>query len=389
MNQRLAALDFITGCLGVRSDPDADGILRSTVISGRLDWQLVLGIANIQKIAPTLWVALRNRKLVECLPAEIRERFFKIYVLNVLRNKDFAGQVIEVVRQLNSIGIEPILLKGSVSLFLKTFDDFGSRAMADIDILVPKKSAEECWNALHTLGYLPIEANPFFYVDYQEHHHLQPLYRLGKCGTVEIHRDALPNSAARILPTSLIWQQSERIANQLGLMMRSPSPTHRLLLNLLHSDLINKTCARGKISLRSLYELATMQVIYRERIDWEIIRKLMTYGGQAPTLSASLYLAQRLLGNPIAERTRPTSGAVFHYARTRLQARWKWLDELVERAFWFSEENICGRYCCDNSFWSIFKGRFRLMTYLSWKYTNLALRCIERKISIDRAQINR
>ena len=377
MNPRLAALDFITGCLSVRSDPDLDEMLRSAIISGRLEWQIILDIANNQKVAPTFWVALRKRRLIEYLPSEARDCLFKYHLLNALRNKGLTEQAIEVVRQLNTIGIEPILLKGSASLFVKTFEDPGSRVMVDLDILVPKQSAEDCWNSLLNVGYLPIEDNPHFYIDYQSrHHHLRPLFRPGEYGTIEIHRDALPSSAARILPTQLIWEQAEPVINQLGIAMRVPSPTHRILHNLLHSDLIDQTHARGKIALRSLHELVMMQLIERDRIDWQAIRQLMDRGGQARVLRASLNLAHRWFGNPMPERMRPTLRAAAHYARIRLQVRWHWLDEFVERLFWFSTPSICERYHCDDNFWSVAKGRVRFAVHLACKYSSRGFRLI-------------
>ena len=383
MNKRLASFDFIVSCLSAQSDSYTNENLHSAIVSGRLDWQLILNIANIQKITPAFWVALKTRRLAEYLPPETRKHLFKNYLLNALKNKDFVGQAIEAVRQLNSIGIEPILLKGGASLFVKTFDDPGSRFMADLDILIPKKSAEECWNALRNLGYLPIETSSHFHVDYQGcHHHLHPLYHPNRYGTIEIHKDALPNSAARILPTSLIWEQSEFVPDQFSLMMRVPSPTHRLLHNLLHSDLINETYARGKLSLWSLYELAALQAIYRERIDWATISELMIRGGQAHILEASLYLTHRLLGSPIVDGIYPTLGSAVHHARTRLQIRWDWLDQLVERAFYFSKDSICERYNCDDSFWSLTKGRLHLSALLSWKYINQVSRFIGRQLSM-------
>ena len=65
MNQQLAAFDFITECIGIRDTTDINEILHSTVISGHLDWPTILAISNAKKIASTLWVALRKRKLVE------------------------------------------------------------------------------------------------------------------------------------------------------------------------------------------------------------------------------------------------------------------------------------------------------------------------------------
>lgn len=376
MNQRLAALDFITTCLGIRGAPEVDEHLRSIAVSGRLDWRILLDLAHAQKIAPALWVALRNRKMVEHLPAEARERLFKTYLLNTLKNKGLREQAITAVRQINAIGVEPILLKGGISLFVKTFDDPGSRVMVDLDILVPKTSAEACWNALLDIGYLPIADNPHCYVNYQNHHHLRPLYRPGEQGAIELHRDALPNSAARILPTQRIWDQAGPVVDESGIALRVPSPTYRVLHNLLHADLINQTHVRGLTALRSLHELAMMQRLYRERLDWETMRRLMERGGQGRVLRASLYLAHRYFGSPLPDCMRPTPGAIAHHARTRLQIRWPWLDEFVERLFWFSTLSIRERYHCDDRFWSVTRGRLHLVAQLACKYSSRAFRWI-------------
>ena len=253
--------------------------------------------------------------------------------------------------------------------------------MVDLDILVPEKSAEGCWDSLRTLGYLPIEDGHNYHIDYDTHHHLRPLYHPNWHGTVEIHREALPSSAARILPTKLIWNQSEPVINELGITMRIPSPTHRVLHNLLHSDLINQTYIRGNISLRSLHELVMMQSIYNKQIDWKNIQQLMDKGGQEKVFHASLYLAHRLFGSPLPDQTCMKSGAIIHYARTRLQIGWNWTNELVERAFWFSAQSICERYNCYNSFFSITKWRIHLAAYLAWKYSRQAFHVIGHQIS--------
>jgi hypothetical protein len=325
-----------------------------------------MDIAQFQRIAPALWAALRSRGLIEYLPFEVRNDLFKLHLRNALRNRGLRDQAIEAIRQINSIGVEPLLLKGSVSLLVETFDDPGARFMADLDILVPRSAAEACWNALCALGYLPVEDNPHYHIDYANcHHHLRPLYRPGSFGTIEIHRDALPDSAARILPTLMIWDESEPVGNSLNLRIRIPSATHRVLHNLLHSDLINQTYVRGRVSLRSLHEVAVMQTICREELDWETIRQMVDRSGHGRILRATLYLADRLFGSPMPDGIRGTFGSVIHYARSRLQVRWSWLDELVERLFWFSTPSICERYRCDDRFLSVTKGRVRLAWHLA------------------------
>jgi hypothetical protein len=133
MNVRSAALDFITGCLSVRNEPDHNDALCATIASGRLDWPTVILIANTELMTPALWVALRDRQLTEYLPADVCEYLSEFYRLNKTRNAHLRKQVIEAVCQLNAIDIEPLLLKGAVGLFVETFGDPGSRVMTDLD----------------------------------------------------------------------------------------------------------------------------------------------------------------------------------------------------------------------------------------------------------------
>ena len=367
MSPRLLAFDFIAGCLSVRDDPDTDRILRSSMAAGSLDWDLIIAMADRQNIAPALWAALSKRALAALLPAKARGTLFKQHLLNTFKNKAFKDQAVALVRQFNAVGIEPVLLKGAVSLFLATFDDPGARVMADLDILVPAQSAQACWEALCAAGYQPIDDKFNVTVDYARHHHLRPLYRPNYYGTVEIHREALPESAARILPTALVWAEAEPVVNPFGVAMKAPSPSHRVLHNLLHSGLINGTYARGAPALRSLHELAAMQAVHGNAIDWKGLAQMLGRSGQGKVLSGSLYLAQRLLGNPLPEGIPGAARAVLHHARIRSQLRWSGLDELVERVCWFSKASICEFYRCGDDFWSVGKSRLRLGMQLIWK----------------------
>jgi hypothetical protein len=106
----------------------------------------------------------------------------------------------------------------------------------------------------------------------------------------------------------------------------------------------------------------------------------MEQGGQGRVLRATLYLAHRYLGSSMPDRLHPTAGALAHHARTRLQFRWPWLDEFVERLFWFSTASICERYHCDDRFWPVARGRIRLATHLAGKYSGRAFRLIGHQI---------
>jgi hypothetical protein len=384
MNVRLAALDFITGCLSVCNEPDHNDALCSTIASGRLDWQTVILIANTELLTPALWVALRDRQLTKYLPADVYDYLSELYRLNKTRNAHLRAQVIEVMQQLNAIDIEPLLLKGAVGLFVETFGDPGSRMMTDLDILVPEDAAQACWNTLREIGYRPVEDRqdqrttgpPLsdWPAGYRQHQHLHPLHRPGEYGTVEIHRSALAShcSGAGLLPTQLLWRNTEHIQAS-GAEMAVPTPTYRILHNLVHSVITDRAYLRGRIPLRPLHETAQMQINFRKSIEWENIREQFASCGKSKVLQGFLYLSHKYFNTPLPDAIPRTAGSVVHHARARLQARWEWpkniiepvLDfwatEVVERVNHLSAENICARYQCENDFLSITKGRIKLV----------------------------
>lgn len=375
MSARLRALDFIVDCLSVRSDLQTEQALRSAIVSSDIHWDQMLEIVTEQKIAPAFWTALEKRALAGLLPAEVRKLLFKAHLLNTLKNKALKEQAIEIISKFNGIGVEPLLLKGAVSLFVKTFDDPGTRVMADLDVLVPASSAQQCWNLLRAAGYEPIADNPHFLIDYAYHHHLRPLYRPCDRSMVEIHREGLPESTARILPTTLIWKHAEEVVNPFGIRMKAPSPSHRILHNILHSDVINRTYVRGGIVLRALHELAAIQTRETKAIDWATLERMMERGGQKKVFDASVYLMHRLLKVPMPANLRKTFRSRLHFEKTQLQLRWGGLHKLMVRASWFSAHDICERYRCRNDFWSVGKGRLRLAARLFRK--PFAKRCLD------------
>jgi hypothetical protein len=384
MNVRLAALDFITGCLSVRNEPNHNDTLFSTIASGRLDWPTVILIANTELVTPAFWVALKDRQMTQYLPADVYDYLSELYRLNKTRNAHLRAQVIEVVYWLNTIDIEPLLLKGAVGLFVETFGDPGSRVMTDLDILVPEHAAQACWNTLCKIGYRPFEdrqdqrtTNPpisDWPAGYRQHQHLHPLHRPGEYGTVEIHRSALAShcSGSGLLPTQLLWRNTERIQASRA-EMAVPTPTYRVLHNLVHSMITDRAYLRGRIPLRPLHETAQMQVNYRKSIDWENIQKRFASCSKSKVLQGFLYLSHKYFDTPLPDAIPRTAGSVIHHARARLLTRWEWpkdiiepvLDfwatEVVERVNHLSAENICARYQCENDFLSITQGRMRLV----------------------------
>lgn len=355
MNARLSALRFVVGCLSVPNSGNTNEELRASIERGDVDWQHVRDLADGERIAPALWIAVRNRGLANALPPNVRGELWKIHLFNSLRNKRFREQALAVFRVLNAIGVRPMILKGGASLFDQTFEDPGSRVMVDLDLLVPRERAEECWATLRLQSYDPIAID----FDYSNHHHLRPLYRPGEQGTVEVHRELLPHPTALALARTLAWNHVQP-REESGTLFGIPSPTIRVLHSILHSAVVDRAYARADLSLKSLFEIAALQRAFGGAIDWVAIQNAMAEHGLSEIISSWMYSMHRWFGDPIPYCVRPTIRSTLHFERTRLQARWRGSARVVDRLMSYSAESICKRYDCSNRFWPVLSGRLRL-----------------------------
>jgi hypothetical protein len=330
VNARLAALDSLSSCLRVGKTTEHVAALERDITEERIEWSGVISLASARLLSPTLWVELHRHGLLDSVPAEVASYLGEVHRLNTLRNRRLQAQLTELLHKLNATGIEPVLLKGAVSLYAINYDDPGSRMLTDIDILVPRQKAIECWHLLISLGYVPVNDGG----DYSHHNHLEPLSRAGEYAVVEIHRDVLRSTVTgRLFGVSLTQAETEQITRYVnnsaerivvdGAVARVPSPTARVMHCLLHAALSEFNAYRsGTLPLRSLYELSLLVTLFGDEIDWDLIRNFLKSGRKPQMLQAWIYLAHRLFGCALPPGWEATPRALSHYLRCRLQARW-------------------------------------------------------------------
>jgi hypothetical protein len=351
-----SSIDFLCWCLAVEINPSADLALRAAISSGGLNWGSILTHANEQLITPALWVALQKRGLENELPTEVRGYLKEVHRLNRLRNERLRAQAREAAAALNELGITPVLLKGTASLFVPIYDDPGSRVMLDLDILVPEEAANGCWGKLHDVGYSAIGCGR----DLSRHHHLEPLQRPGEYATIEIHRDAVGSEAQCILPTGDVWRHCGHIDDG-NVRMCVPQPTMSLLHNLVHAAVAHRGYETAAGHLRAIHELALTGTLQRDRIDWERIASSFRRSGNGNILVAWVYLAHRLFDADLPKFVRRTPSVNLYYLRYRLQARWPWTDALAQRLLVFSSRNVSERYQCGTGLVPLGIGRIRIL----------------------------
>jgi hypothetical protein len=334
MNSRLAALDVISRILWVDKTSEDVAALRRQIREQEIDWPPALWTANQNLITPSLWPELLGLGLADETPPEIQNYLAEIHRLNTLRNQQIRLQTLEIAKLLNTIGIEPILLKGAASLFRTIYRDLGSRMLTDIDILLPRDKAMDCWELLRSSGYGPhgnCENTP----SHPHPHHLHPLSRPGEYAVIELHHDVLPAMSSGFLFGATITEQNarritcivstntERLSYGDDHALRIPSWTSRVVHCLLHSAFLEANAYRsGILPLRSLHELALMQSSHGPEIDWLDIWQLLSGSGKRRPLRAWPYLAHRLFGSALPPTWKTMLPMRAHYWRCRWQARW-------------------------------------------------------------------
>jgi hypothetical protein len=175
-----------------------------------------------------------------------------------------------------------------------------------------------------------------------------------------------------------MWKQGERIEVE-GVAMRVPTPTHRVLHNLLHSAIMDRKYAKGEIDLRSLYEMTRLLELYDQRIDWKAIRHLAQLDKRLKAIEAWLYLSNRLFGIPLPEGMGKRLGIAAYFFRAQLQARWSLTKKIMDGCMWFSASDIRYRYQSNGDFVSLMKGRARLAGYLFHRYCSRTIQRVWRK----------
>jgi hypothetical protein len=356
MNPQIAALQFITHCLSNDVRPESISALRTAIHSEKQPWEAVVSLANNHLLTPAMWVALKKKNLTAELPDELRDYLHELHQMSKERNAKLRAQLLEAVRRLNRIDITPVLLKGAMHLVTDVYGDTGARIMTDIDLLVPREKIDACLPALHDLGY---EAEEDIHNDYHEdHHHCAPLFRPGDYGSLEIHRSLTENTYADILPTEIGLAEAQPLEFQ-GLSMKVLSPTHRLLHNILHSQLVDHNHADGIFPLRSLHEVVTESTANQQRVDWSIIQSRMEQHKRGKALGAYLYMAHTLFGMSFPKGMEKTLSSQLYYQRCCAQLSWQWVNQWGLRLGRYSADTMHRRYGCGNGWIAVNRARFQ------------------------------
>lgn len=329
--------------------PEALADARALAAQDGVVWDDFLQTARVGGVSPLVYEAVRGQGL---LPASIEESlrldYYGVARTNVLR----FHRLEEALRCLADAGIDVILLKGA-ALAEAIYGNLALRPMGDFDLLVHEEDVEGALRVLAALGYArPYgEFRPGFIRAFRNQIMVSKADD-DETRPIEIHWRLLsPLYYQRAIPNGWLWQTASPA--RLGKVpVRILSPEAQAL-HLCGHLLQHGGCERA--SIRQLYDLAEVIVLYREHIDWdEVLARAQAYGLVLP-LREALSHAHALWPLPVPpevwgrlQRLRPSRGEAQAYALLAGEG-------LVARRLWSGLADIPGwgqrlRYVWGNLF---------------------------------------
>lgn len=240
---------FICKCLAMDDDPEARQQVEYEVSSGKVPWEEFVWMGSSHFVLPALYSAFRRNGIIDLLPAELSEHLSAIYNINLRRNARIIEQSHQLIRILNSEGLEPVFLKGAGHLLQNLYHDSGDRIMSDIDILIPKDILPKAAKVLYNNGYFhPEEFNDD---DFENHHHLPGFEHKNEVAMVELHHAVSPGKYQEIVSNDEIFSEKKKIEGTGAWVL---SVNHQQLLNFVHDQLVDDGFRYITMVIKGLYD---------------------------------------------------------------------------------------------------------------------------------------
>jgi hypothetical protein len=320
-------------CCCLREDI-ADAELR-TRLRREQDWPAFALRASQQMISAAVYVELARRALLDAVPADFGIYLRGLWELNSRRNRTLSQQLAEAAKVLNTIGIEPVLMKGAAALVDGLYADPGARISADLDLLVPAERLAAASQSLQALGYQRITDEHCDEEHYREFHQDAPLIHPQRLAAIELHRRyVISRRGSRLHEVLRADALPVTVGGGRALLA---DPTERLAHNFLHQTVQDAGYMRGAFDLRQLYEAMRLLRRYREQIRWPALFAAIVEAECEREWGAYVVSLAELFGTELPYGPASRWRSRIWFMRSRLQFRWPRLRKFNSRvynAFW-------------------------------------------------------
>jgi Uncharacterised nucleotidyltransferase len=273
------------------------------------DWGDVAFLAREFGLEPALHSRLQDsdpgRILPDAVSAQLREAYRHNAASLVWRTR----QLKDVVRVLNRIDVEPMLIKGSRSLVETPRQQLLERYMHDLDLVVPTPHFDDSIEALRQHGYLAVPGGG------KSATYEWSVSKAPEPGPIDFHFEMGPGRVTAILPTDVAWSASQRRTVE-GHRYRVLSPVHEIVHAVIHTELGDRAWVDKQIDPRRLLSIADLLNVDEGTDAWHGACRYLGVQGGADYAGAVAGLLGELFGLALDEP--PTTSRIRREVQERL-----------------------------------------------------------------------
>jgi hypothetical protein len=289
-----------------------------------VDWKILFQLADGFRVLPALYVALERREILGSLDKEVYDFLEGVYELNLQHNQLLKREALFVIRLLNSIGIQPILLKGMAGLLSNLYEDEAERIIGDIDILVNLSELPVVLEEMLDHGYIcELEiCDQVFNSNF--HKHELTLMTESWSVKIDLHVRPMGASGSKAFISTDDASDRAEVVNLDGAHFLLPSPMFRLMHNFYHAQYLDRSYLESNINLRQLIDWVKLWRCYGSMIDISSMEKKLRIHHQASSFRLYVLNAERYLGMPIPTgvKTGWFEEVLFYRQNLNLQNHW-------------------------------------------------------------------
>jgi len=324
----------------ILNDKEAAQKVRNAVTQNKVNWARVIEFSSGWLVLPTLFDNLQKQQLWTEIPEDIYLYLKTIHELSEERTIKTQEDIRKVHAYFTKNNIPAVAIKGASYHINKLYSGTTFRIESDIDLLIPD-------NFL-TLSYSLLKDNGFSaQKEYEEKwekrpvaHHLPPL--LNKSGTeVEIHQFLYLYNVPILLTSAEVWNK----AIQYDKLLHSPSPTHMIMLILIHSMIVGHSYCLRTLNLRTVQDTLFIRKQYEDKINWEFIERRFKAAHLSHIPSAYFQSIEYFFGMPAPVVYKRTWRTAVYIQKIRLNV---WLRHSIPRLYTFISP-FRRRYCYEKS----------------------------------------
>jgi len=238
-------------CLTVDRVPGRREVLIGLFESESMDWDKFVYLSGKHYVQQVIFLKLRDAGLLSYLPEGLDEYLQMVFEMNEKRNRQILEQMDRITKLLNSIGVEPVYLKGNAGLADGLYSEIGERIVRDIDFLVSPTQINTVVDAIYGQGYVMRAGNCWLPGQMK---HYPRMHSPNELADVEVHQAPIELEIRGVLSFSDIDRAKKRVANS-DLNFAVPDDLHKIIHNFAHAHLNDRGHIYRRTSLRNLYDI--------------------------------------------------------------------------------------------------------------------------------------